>query len=172
MFLRPSIRNRNCNRGFTYIELLVVIGIIALLSTIIFTSLRSAKEKAQIAKAQGELQQLQLAILLLHDDTDLYPGKQTLAPCVQNPEVYLNTDAAGIQSTDGGFPDWNGPYMNRVPLDPWGTNYYYDPDYTCGPNTLGCNGLSEIVRAIQSFGPDKTQTYGNGDDIVIVLCRS
>ena len=107
---------------------------------------------------------------LLYDDTGLHPNKLSLSPCVQNPEVYLNSSAAGIGSTDGGFPGWNGPYMS-VPLDPWGTNYYFDPDYTCGTSTLGCGGIAQTIRVIQSFGPNKTQTYGNGDDVVLVLCR-
>jgi len=170
-FIKLKLCKVKNNRGFTLIELLVVIAIIGLLASIVLVSLNSAREKARIAKTQADLKQLELAIALLYDDTGLYPGKQTFSPCVQNPEIYLNASAAGIQSTDGGFPGWNGPYMSKVPLDPWGTNYYYDPDYSCGPNTLGCNGISQTVRVIQSFGPNKAQTYGNGDDIVIVLCR-
>ncbi len=157
-------------RGFTLIELLVVIAIIGTLSSVVLASLSTAREKARVAKAQAELKQLQLAIELLYDDTNLHPNKLTLSPCVQNPEVYLNSPAAGIGSTDGGFPGWNGPYMN-VPLDPWGTNYYFDPDYTCGASTLGCGGIAQTIRVIQSFGPNKAQTYGNGDDVVLVLCR-
>ena len=158
------------NRGFTLIELLVVIAIIGILSSVILASLNSAREKARTVRAQADLKQLRIAIEFLYDDTGLHPNKRLLSPCVQDPEVYLNTDAAGIQGTDGGFPNWNGPYMSTVSLDPWGTNYYFDPDYACGPNTLGCNGISETIRVIQSFGPNKAQTYGNGDDIVIILC--
>jgi len=165
-----SDRAKN-NNGFTLIELLVVIAIIGILATIVLVSLNSARAKARTAKAQADLRQFLLAIELLYDDTGLHPNKLSLSPCVQNPEVYLNSCAAGIQCTDGGFPGWNGPYMSSVPKDPWGTNYYFDPDYTCGPDTLGCNGISQTVRVIQSFGPNKVQTYGNSDDIVIVLCR-
>ncbi len=167
-----SKKQTNSN-GFTLIELLVVIAIIGILSSTILASLNTARTKASIARAQSDLKQIRLAIEFLYDDTSLYPSKQTLIPCTQNSEVYLNTNAAGIQSTDGGFPGWNGPYMSTVPLDPWGTNYFYDPDYICGAATLGCNGhISSGVdmRVIQSFGPDKSQSYGDGDDIVLVLC--
>ena len=152
------------------IELLVVIAIIGILSSVVLASLQSARGKARIAKAQADLNQIQLAIAFLHDDTGLYPSKIKAEPCVQDPEVYLNTSAAGLTSTDGGFPGWSGPYMRTVPLDPWGTNYYFDPDLSCGPATRGCRGLSQTVRGLVSFGPDKTQSYGNGDDIVLVLC--
>ena len=159
------------NKGFTLIELLVVVAIIGLLSSVVLSSLNSAREKAKVAKAQTEIRQLEAAINMLYNETGFYPGKQSLLPCVQNPEIYLNTPEAGIQITDGTFPGWKGPYMSQVPLDPWGTNYYYDPDYVCGAATKGCNGSTATVRVVQSFGPNKTQNYGNGDDVVTILCR-
>ncbi|MCK5059862.1 MAG: prepilin-type N-terminal cleavage/methylation domain-containing protein [Candidatus Pacebacteria bacterium] len=160
------------NKGFTLIELLVVIAIIGILSSVVIASLNTARQRARTARAQADLKQFQLAIGLLYDDTSLHPRKLTLSPCVQDPEVYLNSSAAGIQSTDGGFPGWDGPYMGSVPLDPWGTNYYFDPDLRC-TDQKGCEGISSgtMVRGIQSFGPNKAQNYGPGsDDIVIVLC--
>ena len=165
------LAERKNNKGFTLIELLVVIAIIGVLSSTILASLNTSRDKARTAKAQADLNQLNIAIEFLYDDTGLNPSKLTLSPCVQDPERYLNSSAAGIQATDGGFPGWDGPYMNKVPLDPWGTNYYFDPDYRCGGDTLGCNGINQTVRVIQSFGPNKAQTYDNGDDIVIVMCR-
>ncbi|PCI27494.1 hypothetical protein COB55_05690 [Candidatus Wolfebacteria bacterium] len=157
-------------KGFTLIELLVVISIIGLLSSIVFASLDGARKKARIAKAQTELNQIHLAMELLFDDTGLLPRALPPSPCVQNPEIYLNDSRAGLQSTDGSFPNWNGPYMTNVPLDPWGKNYWFDPDYTCGATTIGCQGLTKTVRVIQSHGPNKAWEYGNSDDIVLILC--
>lgn len=166
-------RNHSCSerkKGFTLIELLVVIAIIGVLSSVALASLNSGREKARTAKAMADLKQFQLAIGYLYDDTGLHPNKLSLSPCVQNPEVYLNSPAAGIQSTDGGFPGWDGPYISEVSKDPWGTNYYFDPDYQCGAGTLGCS-FDGWARVIQSFGPNKAQNYGDGDDVVLVLCR-
>ncbi len=170
-FFKLKLYQIKNTKGFTLIELLVVIAIIGLLSSVVLASLNSARDKARTARAQADLNQIHLAIEMLYDDTGLHPNKLSLSPCVQNPEVYLNKPAAGIQATDGGFPGWNGPYMSKVPLDPWGTNYYFDPDYHCGPKTLGCKGISQVVRAILSFGSNKAETYGNGDDIVFILCN-
>ena len=161
------------NKGFTLIELLVVIAIIGILSSTILVSLQGAREKARIACVQSDLYQLRTAIGMLEIDTNLHPNKLSLTPCVQDPEVYLNSCAAGIQCTDGGFPGWNGPYMVSVPKDPWGTYYFFDPDYKC-TDQIGCENIPSgtWVRAILSFGPSKAENYGPGsDDIVSVLCR-
>ena len=164
--------NRN-NKGFTLIELLVVISIIGLLSSVVLTSLTSAKNKARIARSRSDLNQIRTAMILLENDTGLHPAKISTDPCVQNPEVYFDSCEAGIQCTDGGFPGWNGPYMNAVPLDPWGTNYYFDPDYTC-TDQIGCERFTSgtVTRAIVGFGPNKAEDYGPGsDDITLVLCQ-
>ncbi|MBU4284737.1 prepilin-type N-terminal cleavage/methylation domain-containing protein [Patescibacteria group bacterium] len=171
--LNAVLKQKNVlgDRGFTLIELLVVIAIIGILASTVLVSLNSAREKARAARVKADLHQLRNAIGMLEIDTNLHPNKISISPCVQNPEVYLNSCAAGIQCTDGGFPEWNGPYMNQVPLDPWGTNYYFDPDYQC-TDQVGCEGISIMVRAILSFGPNKAENYGPGsDDIVSVLCR-
>lgn len=162
-------------RSFTLIELLVVIAIIGLLASTVFASLGSARNKARIARAQAELHQFKLSLSQLEHDTGLSPQHLAPSPCVRDPEIFLNACAAGIQCTDGGFPNWQGPYYtNPVPLDPWGTNYYFDPDYQC-TDQLGCTGVPYgiYVRAILSFGPNRAENYGPGsDDIVIVLCQS
>lgn len=166
----PKITGQN--KGFTLIELLVVIAVISLLSATVLVSFEGARQRGRIARAQADLYELRNDILLLEHDTGLHPNKLSLTPCVQNPEVYLNSCAAGLQCSDGGFPNWNGPYVEEVPKDPWGTYYYFDPDYTCA-DQIGCEGNSgRVVRAILSFGPDKTEDYGlSSDDIVLILCR-
>lgn len=164
------------NKGFTLIELLVVIAIIGILSSIVLVNLQETREKARIARAQSDLNQLKTAITMLELDTGLHPNHLEPTPCVQDPEVFLNSRAAGIQCTDGSFPNWNGPYMESVPKDPWGTYYYFDADYNCGAGQIGCEGipLGTWVRAIVSFGPNKEENYGTStgesDDIVSVLC--
>ena len=161
------------HRVFTLIELLVVIAIIGILSSIVLVSLNSAKHKAKVARAHAELNQLRTAIGILEIDTNLLPGKLSLSPCVQDPEIYLDRCAAGIQCTDGGFPGWSGPYMNVVPKDPWGTYYYFDPDYRCRTFVKGCEGVPDNtwLQVAVSFGPNKSENYDDGDNVVVILCR-
>jgi prepilin-type N-terminal cleavage/methylation domain-containing protein len=171
------------NKGFTLIELLVVVAIIGILSSVVLSSLNTARGKARISKAQAELGQIAIAINLLANDTGLMPSttgnpKTQASGCSYPPdinEVYLDIPAAGINSTDGNFPGWNGPYM-KLGLDPWGNSYWYDEDYNCTSNAvLGCSGAplndASKNKAVVSSGPNGSviNSY-DSDDIVKILC--
>lgn len=115
-----------------------------------------------------------MAIELLYDDTGQHPAHLSPSPCVQDPERYLDLCSAGLICTDGGFPDWNGPYISIVPRDPWGNRYIFDADFRCNTGVLGCEGIPNgvTVRAIHSGGPNGSgiNSY-DSDNIVLVLCR-
>jgi len=168
------METKETTKGFTLIELLVVIAIIGLLSSVIFASVNSARTKSRTARTKADLNQIRLSIEMLFHDTMLHPGKISTSPCVQNPEILLNSCAAGLACTDGGFSDWSGPYLNSVSLDPWGNNYIFDPDFTCNTGVLGCEGISNdtIVRAVHSGGPNGSGiNQYDSDNIVLVLCK-
>ncbi|MCH7530013.1 prepilin-type N-terminal cleavage/methylation domain-containing protein [Patescibacteria group bacterium] len=168
---------KNSTRGFTLIELLVVIAIIGMLSSVVLTSLNTAREKAKIAGAQNQLSEIEKAISFLVNDTAGYPAWGSTKPtsaCGTGDELFIDDARAGIVATDGNFPNWDGPYLTPATPDPWGTFYLFDGDYQCGAATLGCGGVADDglnSAVIQSYGPNKTQDYGDGDDIVIILCK-
>ncbi|MDP7368638.1 MAG: type II secretion system protein [Candidatus Pacebacteria bacterium] len=70
------------NKGFTLIELLVVIAIIGILSSVVLTSLNSARQKSRDAKRIAELRQLQTALQLFYEDNQGYPSALTAANLV------------------------------------------------------------------------------------------
>ena len=113
-------RARPGERGFTLVELLVVIIILGLLASLVGPRLfgRVGQSKQATAKAQIEL--LGAALDQYRLDVGSYPPSGVgLSALVQNPNV----------------PNWSGPYLkkNAVPLDPWGKAY----QYKCCPGDRG-----------------------------------
>jgi len=147
------------SRGFTLIELLVVIAIMGILSSIVLSSVNSAREKAQIGKARAEVGELRKAIALLEGDTGQWPGHKTIEDVESggsgNELWDLNAPVVGLVATDGSFPNWQGPYIRTVPLDPWGNPYFFDTDYD-----IDLGGGSTWAAAVGSFGPN-----GDGQNV-------
>ena len=182
-YTKYKIRNTKYNSGFTLIELLVVIAIIGVLASIVFASVQGVREKARIARAKADLTELRKAIYVLENDNNQGPNHIPLDPCndpllptfAYGEEIFLDELRAGLQATDGDFPYWSGPYIPRVPRDPWGQRYIFDPDYQCNPSfPAGCEGIPptiEDARAIHSGGPNKSGFNGyDADNVVLVLC--
>jgi general secretion pathway protein G len=120
---------RKSEAGFTLIELMVVILIIGLLATIVVQNLRSATDKAKRVKAQADIAQIKSGLDRYYLDNGSYPtSDQGLAGLVSAP-------------TAGNVPkDWGGPYLEKIPPDPWGNQYFYQSD-----------GSSYVLK---SFGAD------------------
>src|SRR5262252_985686 len=116
--IKSSSKNlRGEQDGFTLIELMVVILIIGLLATIVVQNLRSATDKAKRVKAQADISQLKSALDRYYLDAGSYPSSDQGLP------------ALVAAPTAGNDPkDWGGPYIERIPLDPWGHPYAYQSD--------------------------------------------
>jgi len=84
------------NKGFTLIELLVVISIIALLSSVILSSVQQSREKAAIARIQESAKQIHIALELYRNDHGEYPGgNNTEGPLSSIISTYLSPYLAG-----------------------------------------------------------------------------
>lgn len=133
---------RRRNRGFTLMELLVVIIIIGILAALVgpkfFGRVDEAKQKA--AKAQIELFGTALDSLRL--DVGRYPTTEE--------------GLKALREKPAGMDTWKGPYLPKeLPLDPWGSAYIY--------KSPGDHGEFDII----SLGKDKAEG-GEGDNQDIV----
>ncbi len=152
-------------RGFTLNEILVVIGIISILAAIAVPAYQSYKEQAKTAQVMEELKRIETALIALGSDTLKWPGPAPIGKEGNTEILDLNSAAAGLVTFTNAadFPNWNGPYVTSVPQDPWGTNYFFDPDYDIpgGPSQ---------VPVIGSFGPNKVgKNLYDSDDVLLRL---
>jgi len=149
------------NGGFTILELIVNVAIIGILAAIAIPAYTTFRDKAKIAQAKSDLHTIQLAIEQLANDTEKWPGPQDVGVTADAEVWDLNASNAGLVSTNGGFPKWQGPYLKSVPKDPWGMDYFFDPDYYVGGTKYA---------AIGSFGPNKCcQNTYDSDNVYLIL---
>jgi general secretion pathway protein G len=109
-----SRKFRQAARGFTLIEIMVVVVIIGLLAAFILPNVFGNVEKAQIAKVKGDIQGLETALTMYKLDNYKYPTTDLgLAALVQRPN-------------DPTVRNWReGGYIKRISKDPWGNPYQY-----------------------------------------------
>ncbi|MBN2684140.1 MAG: type II secretion system protein GspG [Pontiellaceae bacterium] len=151
----------NRQRGFTLIEILIVVGMIGLLGSLAAIAVLKAMKTTKIKKAEAELAMINSAITTLADATGRWPNK-AVRTTPGSIEIWdLSAKSAGLLDSDGSYPNWNGPYCDDVMTDPWGNPYFFDPAYTV-------NGQSRIV--VGSFGPNgRGRNEYDDDDIYILL---
>lgn len=122
-------------RGFTLVELLLVLVILALIAGLVLPSIIGQAEGAKAKSASSQISRLSMAVETFYLDTGNTPER--LEDLVSDPG-----DAAG----------WNGPYVKKQLLkDPWGKDYQYE--------SPGEHGQFDIF----SYGADG-QLGGEGND--------
>jgi len=111
-----SLRNSDC-RGFTLIELMVVIVILGILAGLIIPRIMGRPEEAKRLKANMQIESLETALKLYKLDNGMYPDtEQGLQALVEQPE----TGTQPKSWRKGGYLD-----KGKVPKDPWGNEFVY-----------------------------------------------
>ena len=104
---------RQAEQGFTLVEMLVVITIIALVMGLVGPRVLNYLTQSKVKTAKIQIESLESALDLFFLDAGRYPtSSEGLSALVQRP---------------GSVAVWNGPYLkgNMVPNDPWGAPYIY-----------------------------------------------
>jgi len=106
---------RKRQKGFTLIEIMVVVVIIGLLATLVLPRVLGRQEQAQIEKTRADIQALSSALKLYKLDNFNFPSTQ------QGLEALVREPAG-----DPPAKNWKkGGYVERLPDDPWGNAYQY-----------------------------------------------
>ncbi len=118
-------------KGFTLIELIVVIAIIAVLTAIIAPNAFRAIEKANCARAIAEFKALKTATLSFYSDTGTWPITSRGWVTIQN---------SGLMNNTNNWTGWDGPYLEKnISKHPWGGQYWLEIF------NLGKGALADIV---------------------------
>jgi len=105
--------NKSTNRGFTLLEVMVVIVILGILASMVVPNLMGSQERANMQKAVSDVTALETSLSLYKMDNYDYPSTE------QGLEALVNqTD---VEPLPRRFPE--DGYIKRLPKDPWGNEY-------------------------------------------------
>ena len=125
------------SRGFTLIEIMLVVIILGVLAAMVVPKLTGRSDEARRSVAKTDIESnLALAIDLYEVDTGSYPG-----------------ELGDLMSSPGSVTGWKGPYLKKTAKDPWGREYEYR-----NPGSHNSDGYD-------LFSKGKDGSEGGDDDV-------
>jgi general secretion pathway protein G len=129
---------RKLSKGFTLIEIMIVVVILGILATIIMPRILGRPEQARRMKAKVDIRNIESALALFKTDTGRFP---------------TTSEGLEVLVSDPGIKGYNSDgYLDKLPVDPWGNKYIY-----ISP------GLHSKDYDLESYGKD-SEDDGTGDN--------
>lgn len=139
------------SRGFTLVELLIVVAIIGILATLLSANFIGVRQRARDGQRKSDLRQIQSALELYRSDQASYPNvipSPNCPPALKSPDCSTST------------------YMQKIPIDPAGASYTYSSNGTIysliaclengndsqkdAANVAPCNGTTNFSYTVQN----------------------
>ncbi len=145
--LNHERRRRNARRGFTIIELLIVIGILHAIGGIVLVNVIGAQDRADVGVTKVQMQGIEDGLQRFRVDMKRWPSEEE--------GVAVLWSSSGLEDEEESSK-WGGPYLQKpAPNDQWGSAWVYR-------NPSEIEGLSYDLISI---GPDREE--GTDDDLNI-----
>lgn len=163
---------KQTNQGFTLLELLAVFAVIGVLASMLIANVQDARLQAYEVLAQQHISTIYTAMEAGRSETGTY---------------FFGTEDLCGTGDEHTITDANlNPFMDPVPLDPWGNPYQFDGDYQCFTGSVGCPADTDDTTrnrvVLMSCGPNGATNGSAGlpntagycdydrDNVVKILC--
>jgi general secretion pathway protein G len=143
-----STRSRS-RRGFTLIEILIVLGIIILLAGAAVVALVPQQKGARVDITKLKMKSIETALEAYNVNIGHYPNEQEGGMEALRVKPPFDSEAVG--------QNWRGPYLKEEPVDSWGNKFNYELTQPGTPDA------DQTPYRLYSNGPDGMQ--GTDDDI-------
>ncbi len=162
-------------RGFTLIEVVVVLAVVAILAAVLVPMISSNIQQARTAKAASDVAAIGQAMVRFHQDLGVWPVRVTATPLVGAAELVGPGTVPGFAMgatwqgraptlplefhlvenggayprgpSPQGLPAWNGPYLSQVRADPWARAYMVNVAYLPGGASVSAQARVYVLSA-------------------------
>lgn len=174
MQIRKFTKINHKNKGFTLVELLIVISLMSLFSSVTYASFTAAVSNTKVVQAKNDLSTVNIAMERFFEDYEDYPpigddhNSATILNPSSPPEWQYGSWEDVVSTLD------NEHYVSKIPLlDPWGNSYGYDKNYkqpynpawsiicSAGPNKVLETPTGQTIDKV--FGDDICIFFPDGD---------